>query len=248
MLWWMIAKLKSDNPATRLQAVAELSGTEGPRAADALAQALKDKDWELQAAAVRALINRNDPRAQTHLVQMLATRWSAQAADLLVTIGEQAIAPLVGTLTSLNGQSWEALKVLKRLGWKAQSLVHRAMCAVVDGKYSGAAACGPVSLDPLLAALKQKHIAVDEIVRALGELGDVRAISPIVEALGSEFGPERSAALEALKKIGPASTDALAEALKHENPRVREGAALALGEMGDVRRVEALLAALADPN
>ena len=82
MLWWMIAKLKSDNPATRLQAVAELSGTEGPRAADALAQALKDKDWELQAAAVRALINRNDPRAQTHLVQMLATRWSAQAADL----------------------------------------------------------------------------------------------------------------------------------------------------------------------
>src|SRR5215469_1313577 len=98
MLWWTLLKLKSDKPAERKQAVIELSRMQDPRAVEALAQALKDKDWGVQEQAASALAAWGDCRGPSHLIEMLGSRWSAEAADLLVSMGTVALGPLIGTL------------------------------------------------------------------------------------------------------------------------------------------------------
>src|SRR5438093_9039152 len=153
MLWWTILKLRSQDPDERMGGVEELRRIEGPRAADALASALPDENWEVRAAAARALISRGDPRGPSYLTQLLATRWNTKAADLLVSVGHQGVEALVAALASPPRLSWQAVRVLQRLGWVPQSSHHRAVFAIVEGKYSEAAACGSAAIGPLLAAL-----------------------------------------------------------------------------------------------
>src|SRR5947207_2191127 len=115
MLWWTLLKLKSDKAAERKQAVMELSRVQDGRAVEALAQALKDKDWGVQEQAARALAGRGDSRGPSHLIKMLGSRWSAEAADLLVSLGSAAVGPLVATLENPTGITWKTVTVLRRL-------------------------------------------------------------------------------------------------------------------------------------
>jgi len=92
----------------------------------------------------------------------------------------------------------------------------------------------------------------DEIVRksaawALGEIGDVKAVDPLIDALKDEEEEVRQSAAYALGKIGDAkAVDPLIDALKDEEGEVRERAAWALGEIGDGKAVDALINALKD--
>ena len=82
---------------------------------------------------------------------------------------------------------------------------------------------------------------------ALGQLGDTRAVEPLIKALPEfedTFGGEKDHIAEALGKMGEAAIEPLINALKHENLSVREGAAWALGQLGDTRAVEPLILAL----
>jgi len=246
MLWWTLLKLKSDKPAERKQAVIELSRMQDPRAVEGLAQALKDKDWGVQEPAASALAAWGDCRGPSHLIEMLGSRWSAEVADLLVSMGTIALGPLIGTLENPTPVTWKTVNVLKRLGWNPELPQHQAVFAVVKGKYAEAAAFGAAACGALLAALREKRTDAEQIVRALEQLGDPRSIGPLIEVLGSEYGDERSAAVGALKRIGPLSADPLVQALKDKNPRVREGAALALGELREPRTTEPLVETLAD--
>ena len=245
MLWWTILKTRSKNPVERVRGVQELMWIEGPRAADALVSTLQDENWDVRAAAIRALISRGDPRGQSYVTQLLSTRWNTKAADLLVTMGPQGVEALVAALAEPPRRSWPAVRVLQRLGWVPESEQHRAVFAVVEGKYSEAARCGSAAIEPLLAALKERHAAAEEIVTALGEINDQRSVPALIDLLAS-FGPERTAALEGLKNLCSVSSEPLLQALKHENARVREGAALALGELRDIRCLQPLLDAFPD--
>ena len=89
--------------------------------------------------------------------------------------------------------------------------------------------------------------------KALGEIGDVRAVGPLIAALLKQEKEAwvgvmvRSSAAEALGKIGDArAVEPLIHALKDEDDGVRREAAEALGEIGDVRAVESLIQALKD--
>lgn len=89
------------------------------------------------------------------------------------------------------------------------------------------------------------HVSTkNEIVELLGDLGDVKAVEPLVAVLLKDRnGYTRAYAAYALGRIGDAgAVDALLSVLN--DPDVRLSAISALGRIGDVRAVEPLISAL----
>jgi HEAT repeat protein len=81
---------------------------------------------------------------------------------------------------------------------------------------------------------------------ALGELGDPRAVEPLIAALKDEKADVNQAASGALARLGEPALEPLVAALEDEDGRARAAAARALGLLGDVRAIGSLLAALGD--
>jgi HEAT repeat protein len=79
--------------------------------------------------------------------------------------------------------------------------------------------------------------------KALGEIGDQRAVEPLIVALTDER--VRITAIEALGAIGdPRAVESLIAALKDPAYYRREAAIKSLGQIGDPRAIEPLVAAL----
>ncbi|MEM3031127.1 MAG: HEAT repeat domain-containing protein [Candidatus Micrarchaeia archaeon] len=90
--------------------------------------------------------------------------------------------------------------------------------------------------DPLLRA---------DIARALGMIGDDKAVPALIECLNDGNREVRGNATEALGHMKDRrSVPALIEKLEDENARVRFSAALSLGRIGDARALPALRKAL----
>lgn len=88
----------------------------------------------------------------------------------------------------------------------------------------------------------------EEAAVALGELGDPRAVPPLVMALKDPDRAVRDAAIRALEAIGSPSVPALAQCLRDPDLSVQEAAASALSGIGDERIVEPLIEALESPD
>ncbi|MGB2727119.1 MAG: HEAT repeat domain-containing protein [Halobacteriota archaeon] len=86
-----------------------------------------------------------------------------------------------------------------------------------------------------------------DAAEVLGEIGDERAVEPLINALrDADYTVQRGAA-EALGKIGDKkAVEPLITTLKTEDEYLRERAAEALGEIGDKKAVEPLINALKD--
>ncbi|MEE9233992.1 MAG: HEAT repeat domain-containing protein [Candidatus Acidoferrales bacterium] len=86
-----------------------------------------------------------------------------------------------------------------------------------------------------------------EAATALGQIGDPRAVEPLVEVLQDEPSKVRRAAAQALGTLGAVrALEPLLAALEDESPDVRREAAKALGHIGDPRAVERLVALAED--
>jgi HEAT repeat protein len=78
---------KRSTAPTRAAAARELAGDPDPRAGQALAKAVSDKDWSVRAAAVEAIAKRGDPVLLANIVPAMSdkkdiVRYSAAAAVL----------------------------------------------------------------------------------------------------------------------------------------------------------------------
>ncbi|MDO9325408.1 MAG: HEAT repeat domain-containing protein [Methanoregula sp.] len=86
-----------------------------------------------------------------------------------------------------------------------------------------------------------------EAAEALGNLGDERAVGPLITALKrDEFSGVRWKAAEALSKIGNPAVESLIAALQYPDDDVRWKAAIALGEIGNPDAVAPLISLLSD--
>lgn len=124
-------------------------------------------------------------------------------------------------------------------------------------------------VEGLIEALKHKDWRVQwDAAEALGEVGDARAVEPLIQALKDVYFVESKfqddervhvarllgvgqgmvvigeVALPALFKIGEPAIESLIQALKDKEHVVRLGAARVLGEIGDARAVEPLIEVL----
>jgi HEAT repeat protein len=101
------------------------------------------------------------------------------------------------------------------------------------------------NVDDLIQQLSQEDVYVRmHAAKKLGDIGDARAVQPLIAVIGDEKAGIRAAL--ALVQIGKPSVDPLIVVLKHESPIARRNAAIALGKIGDVRGVNSLIYVLKD--
>jgi HEAT repeat protein len=82
-------------------------------------------------------------------------------------------------------------------------------------------------------------------VTSLGQLGDSRAVGPLIDALVQYYGSVRDSVTQALSQLGEPAVAPLLAALKDEKIQVRSSAADALGQIGGLA-LEPLILALQD--
>ncbi len=102
---------------------------------------------------------------------------------------------------------------------------------------------GSPAVEPLCYAVKVPALT-EKAAEALGKIGDPRAVEPLGDVLRE--GRYAGAAVAALARIGTPAVETLLAAMKVGDPQVRRTAIEALGNIGDTRAVEPLLAALND--
>jgi HEAT repeat protein len=101
-------------------------------------------------------------------------------------------------------------------------------------------------VEPLSATLKDDRYVRAAAAYALGQIGDPRAVEPLIAALGDESSDVRQDAAYALGEIkDPRAVEPLIAALKDWHSNVRKAAAKALVKIG-TPAVELLIAALRD--
>lgn len=167
-------------------------------------------------------------RSTSRLISRLSSRdpdTRYQAAGCLGDAGDPvAIEPLIPLLDDPEvGVRWKAAEALGKLGTPAvEPLAANLRIGSVDARWMAAV--------------------------ALGEIGDPRAIPALMGALDDDDAYVRSRAALALAAIGePARAEVIA-VLSSGNERVRRGAVIALGKLGEEGSITALIEALRDPD
>jgi HEAT repeat protein len=151
----------------------------------------------------------------------------AEAASQLGAAGADAIAPLIGVLRDYA--TFEDYEANPKPYYRAEDVL-------ID--------IGEPAVQPLIAALNDETWGARAgAVWALGKIGDVRAVQPLIEAL--RWGDAGSEVVEMLVGFGDIIVRPLAFALKnHESEFVRRGAAHMLGEFADPESTPVLISAL----
>lgn len=186
-----------------------------------LEKALKDNDPEVRLSAANTIekIQIPDDLQIRSFIFAVKKDWT-KAAE----VGEAALESL---LWSLKNQSRDDFK------------------EILDAMVK----IGCPAVDTLTGFLKDK----DELLRqlsasALGEIGDRKAIKPLISCLRDNNLQIRVSAASSLCKMGEEVVEPLLEALRESRPEVREACAGALGQIGDKRAVEPLIKLLSDKN
>jgi HEAT repeat protein len=234
------------------EAVEALEKMDDARAVAPLIIVLRDKVWRVRRVAARALEKIGTLAVEPLIAALKDEEWRVRegAASALGQIGDpRGVAPLIAALEDTD-------RIVRRAAASALGQIG-----------------DPRGAEPLTVATKDGDRAVRRVAaRALGQIGDPRGGEPLVAALKDADMAVRRTAAKALDKlgwqpegsetnvaywiakrwwdrcaeIGAPAVEPLIAALKDEAWQVREGAARALGQIGDPRGVEPLVVALTD--
>lgn len=221
--------LKSRDAEMRRRAAETLGEIGDPRALESLIGALRDRDQSVREAAWKALVKLGgagaealwrEPGGVDRLIDALRDRDPMVRRGAVQALGE------IG-----NGRATEAL--IQRLGDEDARVREVAWKASVQ--------YGSVVIDRLMEWMHDGRAPPEAraaAIHALGEIGDPRAVDPLVEALSEPR--VRDAAWGALAKIGAPAVERLMDALHDTRTAIRKAAAEVLGHIGDPRTQTAL--------
>ncbi len=198
-------------------------------------EALKDSPSRLQQSFV-ALIDQLGwkPSRDTTGAYYLIARGDWERC---VVLGAPAVEPLIGNLTDDNTERRQAaFWALVKIGLPAVE----PLIEVLDDEHPAhenafwaLVKIGTPALDPLLATLKQGTPGLREAsARALGHIGDQRALKGLFNAVKDEHWAVREAACKALIRFGKPASQALVTALRSPQDDVRWLAARGLQQIG----------------
>src|SRR3954451_19163272 len=240
-----LKRLRSWRAATRAEAAADLGLIHSSEAAPALLKALHDDDVRVRQAAVWAIGQMGTPAHLQPLVRLLGDRSLAvahRAQEVLAERGREiadAIVAYAETTSSRVGR----LVAIELIGWLhltgAADLLLR-FAADLDPEIrvktvKAAAAVGdPRFIDAFHARLEDTSWPVRcQAAKGLSLFGSPESVPRLSKALRDRQWWVRLYAATALVEVGPPGEEALAEALKDQEPGVREIARYLL-ERGDL--------------
>ena len=237
-----------------IRLIAQLANSDNARIRQDSMQAAK-RTWRENPDELESMLNHYDPRIQMDAMTVLAMVEDLSTCPLLFKALEN------GSLLVRR----EAIKVLQQLSGplpfepllsvlQDEDLVVRQAGVTILGQSGDMRA-----YEPLVAQLQDKEFAIRlSVTRALGRLFNL----PIVVQLGSEEPEARQEAASMLhndhhllngeaesgdeQRILGLRFDLLSTALLDEVPEVRRAVTSSLGQLGDVRAVDALVSALSD--
>jgi len=263
----MKSLLQEGDPTSQVLA-ADALGRMGPDAEEAvpdLVQLIHAKNENVRFHATKALVDIGEV-AVPSLVSALKKQEPAvrvAAVDVLGNIGPAAKEAVHDLATLLGDENQDvsrhAASALGRIGpaavpelievarWRGRYATDMASTAFANLKADDATVrelvklMGNVKEDPAVRAFAAKALGYMP-EKARGEMPG------LIQILGDENNEVRTAARWALGQTGPQGIPALREALKNGNPRIRAGAASALGSMDPAAEeaVPDLLSALKD--
>jgi HEAT repeat protein len=244
----LVAAVNHPSAHVRCCVGAALANFAGPKVADALAALLKQPESRQEAAC--QLARMGDKRALEPLMEMVKLWGKYVPYDVIVRLGAlgdpRAVPPLLGVLDSsatgdLAASALAQLKDARAIPglvdfcreWPDSTAVRVALVSF-----------GAQAVEPLLTQLRDGGRAEGPI-RALGEIGDRRAVEPLRAMLKGEDPVGRVEAAVALVKLGDSQALEVAfEALRDPNTRLE--AVNALGNLRDKRAIGPLRAFLAE--
>jgi HEAT repeat protein len=213
----LLSRLEDEYGALRNVLISTLASFDDPRVVDPLHEKLYlIEDAETKFKVIHTLRKFNDPRAIEELISMLGERDDKlrnAAVKSLIEIGDTEIAEqLAGQL--VDDSNWEkprkaAAQVLVSLGAHA---VEPLVDAIGDNRYSRDkitlntfVGIGTPAVEPLIGRLnddEEERIRMFAC-RALGEIGDPKAIQPLAEIVKDEkiSGALRETAAKALVQL-----------------------------------------------
>jgi HEAT repeat protein len=220
----LISKMADSDSLVRWAAAKALGQIAEPRATPVLVGALNDKAVYVRSAAAKALGEIKDPRAVQPLMALMdEPSWDKKddAINALAQIGGPAVEPWVKA--ALYGpDSDSAQKVLAKIGGPAVPLL---ISALKNDDASVVAAAAPT----------------------LGEIGDTRAVEPLIHTLSLGNWEDQKAAMVALGSMKDSrAIAALAPKLGDRNPDVRQVASEAFAKQGSYA-VDYLSTCVKDP-
>jgi HEAT repeat protein len=245
----LVAGLKDGYAAVR-EASSEALGHLASPAVEPLIAALKDSDGAARKGASEALVQMGAPAVDSLVAALRDPALRTVASSTLGQIGDmRAVGPLIATLREDDNDQVRraAAETLDLLAWSPDGGEGGAAYWAAKGQWQKCVEIGRPAVEPLIGALKHHDSLVRQVAaRGLGQIGDLRAVEPLIDALrGRE--DVRAVAAEALGRIDDVrAVEPLLAALKDGVAGVRAAAARALGRLGDVRAVERLIAALKD--
>jgi len=229
----------------------------GAPAVKPLIAALRDENKYVRSCARWALVEIGAPAVKPLIATLRDPHVGArkQAAQALGEIGDPCVVtPLIAALRDPNMDvRWEATLALGKIGAPAvEPLIAVLQDDEVSVRYAAAMALGdigdPRAVEPLITALRDEEGNVRwQTELSLGKIG-VPAIRPLIAALRGEDWRVVQMVAGALGRIGDIAVEPLIVVLRSrsEDSQVRQGAAIALGKIGDPRAVKSLLATLQD--
>jgi len=243
----LLAAAQAKAPETATAALAALGALHDPRALPAAIGALAAKDDSVGAQAVETIAKIGAPAVEPLLARLQdpKPRVRARAAEVLGRIGDaRAVGPLVDLLKQAQPEEPAANEENAPAAPKPDTDENAAPAAeeTPDVRHAAAAALGKLgapAVDPLLACLVENDTEVcGRAVDALGQIGDARAVEPLVNLLVKLTSSEtvngvnvRESLVAALPKLGPPAIAALVPHLQDDDLTTRQSVADVLAEL-----------------
>jgi HEAT repeat protein len=192
------------------------------------------KEASIRAGAALALGEIKDPTAVEPLMAALTDsdiEVRKQTAWALHEIGDSRVEPLITILKNAP----------KRLIFDSM----KGEAGVYFGAIEALIQIGPPAVPSLIATLRKSNIRRVS-AEILGCIKDVRAVEPLITALGDEDRYVREEAAKALAKTGSPSVEPLIAEFKNSKREVRKSSAQTLAIIRDPRAIEPLNQLLQD--
>jgi len=253
----LIQALRDPKASVRVGAAYTLDMIGDARAIKPLGEALEDDEKSVQREAATALTKIGGEEAEKAIAASGKFPVLVEEAKVNLMEKKRDVEGLIEFLIhKSSGIRMSTARSLDRLGWKPRNDAEKAHYLIAHQNWDELAKSGEKMVEQLIQTLKDEDSYIRRgAARALGEIGDIRAVEPLNQALNEdEDSVVKQEAFEALMKFEKRKIEKMEEkrdveglimALHHENWIVRKETALALGRIGDARSIDSLTKAFA---